>query len=68
MYWFVHLGTIIELNGWDAFNPGHFDQHLFPFYKNELANKTMTRDEAKELLADAYSRSVHTISSWVHRR
>lgn len=51
MYWFVHLGTIIELNGWDAFNPGHFDQHLFPFYKNDLANKTMTRDEAKELLS-----------------
>ena len=21
MYWFVHLGTIIELNGWDAMNP-----------------------------------------------
>ena len=32
MYWFVHLGTITELNGWDAMNPGHFDQHLAPFY------------------------------------
>ncbi len=21
MYWFVHLGTITELNGWDAMNP-----------------------------------------------
>jgi formate C-acetyltransferase len=31
MYWFVHLGTITELNGWDAMNPGHFDQHLQPF-------------------------------------
>ena len=30
MYWFVHLGTITELNGWDAMNPGHFDQHLTP--------------------------------------
>ncbi|MBT6765116.1 MAG: formate C-acetyltransferase/glycerol dehydratase family glycyl radical enzyme, partial [Prolixibacteraceae bacterium] len=28
MYWFIHLGTITELNGWDAMNPGHFDQHL----------------------------------------
>ncbi|MCF6359111.1 MAG: pyruvate formate lyase family protein, partial [Draconibacterium sp.] len=27
MYWFVHLVTITELNGWDAMNPGHFDQH-----------------------------------------
>ena len=23
MYWFIHLGTITELNGWDAMNPGH---------------------------------------------
>ena len=36
MYWFVHLGTITELNGWDAMNPGHFDQHLAPFYKRDL--------------------------------
>ena len=37
MYWFVHLGTITELNGWDAMNPGHFDQHLAPFYEKEIA-------------------------------
>ncbi|MDR0749990.1 MAG: glycyl radical protein [Tannerellaceae bacterium] len=50
MYWFVHLGTITELNGWDAMNPGHLDQHLIPFYKEELARGSLTRDEAKELL------------------
>ncbi len=51
MYWFVHLGVITELNGWDAFNPGHFDQHLAPFYKNDLADGTLTREGAKELLS-----------------
>jgi formate C-acetyltransferase len=51
MYWFVHLGTITELNGWDAMNPGHFDQHLAPFYRRELAAGTLTRNEAKELLS-----------------
>jgi formate C-acetyltransferase len=51
MYWFVHLGTITELNGWDAMNPGHFDQHLGPFYEREIANGTLTRDEAKELIS-----------------
>lgn len=51
MYWFVHLGTITELNGWDAMNPGHLDQHLEPFYKQGLAAGTLTREEAKELLA-----------------
>jgi len=51
MYWFVHLGTITELNGWDAMNPGHFDQHLAPFYEKEIADGTLTREEAKELLS-----------------
>jgi formate C-acetyltransferase len=51
MYWFVHLGTITELNGWDAMNPGHLDQHLSPFYEKETAAGTLTREEAKELLA-----------------
>jgi formate C-acetyltransferase len=51
MYWFVHLGTITELNGWDAMNPGHFDQHLTPFYEKEIADGTLTRDEAKELIS-----------------
>ena len=51
MYWFVHLGTITELNGWDAMNPGHFDQHLTPFYERELAEGTLTREEAKALLS-----------------
>jgi formate C-acetyltransferase len=50
MYWFVHLGTITELNGWDAMNPGHFDQHLAPFYEAEIQAGTLTRDQAKELL------------------
>ena len=51
MYWFVHLGTITELNGWDAMNPGHFDQHLAPFYEAELAAGTLTREQAKELVS-----------------
>ncbi|MEN8117726.1 MAG: trans-4-hydroxy-L-proline dehydratase [Bacteroidota bacterium] len=51
MYWFVHLGTITELNGWDAMNPGHFDQHLAPFYEKEINEGILTRDEAKELIS-----------------
>ena len=51
MYWFVHLGTITELNGWDAMNPGHLDQHLYPFYKKDLENGDLDRESAKELLA-----------------
>ncbi|NHJ86056.1 MAG: glycyl radical protein, partial [Asgard group archaeon] len=49
-YWFIHLGVITELNTWDSFNPGRLDQHLFPFYQNEIANGTLTKESAKELL------------------
>ncbi len=51
MYWFVHLGTITELNGWDAMSPGHLDQHLGPFYEQGIADGVLTRDAAKELLS-----------------
>ena len=50
MYWFVHLGTVTELNGWDSMNPGHIDQHLFPFYQKGIHEGTLTRDLAKELI------------------
>lgn len=50
MYWFVHLGTVIELNGWDAMNPGHLDQHLYPFYKKDVEGGSLDREQAKELL------------------
>jgi formate C-acetyltransferase len=51
MYWFVHLGTVTELNGWDCMNPGHIDQHLWPFYEKGLKDGTMTREKAKELIS-----------------
>jgi len=51
MYWFVHLGIITELNGWDAMTPGHLDQHLRPFYEKDLAAGRLDREKAKELLS-----------------
>lgn len=51
MYWFMHLGTIMELNGWDAMNPGHLDRYFYPFYARELENGSITREWAKELLS-----------------
>jgi len=49
-YWFVHVGVITELNGWDSFNPGRLDQHLYPFYKKGLENGNLNQEKAKELL------------------
>ena len=50
MYWFVHLGVTTEINPWDSLSPGRLDQHLAPFYRQELAAGTLTREQAKELL------------------
>ena len=49
-YWFCHLAVITELNGWDAFNPGHLDQHLRPFYERGLADGSLTAESARELV------------------
>ncbi len=49
-YWFIHLAVITEYNTWDSFNPGRLDQHLYPFYKNDIANGIITMDDAFELL------------------
>ena len=49
-YWFVHLGVTTELNPWDAFCPGHLDQHLVPFYQKGLQEGVLTREQATELL------------------
>jgi formate C-acetyltransferase len=49
-YWFCHLAVITELNGWDAFSPGHLDQHLLPFYQQGIADGTLTPEAARELL------------------
>ncbi|MCK9448745.1 MAG: glycyl radical protein [Bacteroidales bacterium] len=49
-YWFIHVGVITELNPWDSFNPGRLDQHLYPFYKQELEAGTLNNEWAVELL------------------
>lgn len=49
-YWFVHVGVTTELNTWDAFNPGHLDHHLLPFYRQGIEEGTLTPEHARELL------------------
>lgn len=49
-YWFIHLGVVTELNPWDSFNPGRLDQHLWPVYRKEVENGTLTPGQAFELL------------------
>ncbi|MBY9003881.1 MAG: glycyl radical protein [Candidatus Lokiarchaeota archaeon] len=49
-YWFIHLGVITEYNTWDSFNPGRLDQHLYPFYLNDISNNRINKEQVIELL------------------
>ena len=50
MYWFVHLAVTSELNPWDAYSPGRLDQHLISFYRHDVKEGILNREQAKELL------------------
>ncbi|MEJ8734382.1 trans-4-hydroxy-L-proline dehydratase [Mediterraneibacter sp. ICN-202921] len=50
MYWFVHLSVTSELNPWDAYSPGRFDQHLNPFYQRDIEAGILDEKRALELL------------------
>ena len=47
-YWFIHVGVISEVNPWDSFNPGRLDQHLYPFYKKEIDEGTLSKEIQKK--------------------
>ena len=49
-YWFIHLGVVTELNPWDSFDPGRLDQSLYPLYKKQLEEGTVTQEEVYEML------------------
>ena len=47
--WFVQLGGILAENPL-AWNPGRFDQYMFPYYEKDLKAGKISRDEALELI------------------
>jgi formate C-acetyltransferase len=47
--WMIHLALNLETNGY-AIGPGRLDQYLYPFYKRDLEEGRISREEAKELL------------------
>ncbi|MBI9108820.1 MAG: glycyl radical protein [Spirochaetales bacterium] len=48
-FWFSHLLCFIEQNGL-AVSVGRFDQFMFPYYRQSIAEDEITKDEAQELL------------------
>ena len=63
--WFTQIGGILSENPL-SLNPGRFDQYMFPFYENDLANGLITSEAAQELIEALwlkYSEWVWTISA-----
>lgn len=48
-FWLVHLALEIENNSW-GYSPGRFDQYMYPYYKKDLEEGRLTKEEAFELL------------------
>ena len=47
--WFSHLLLQMESNGLGT-SPGRVDQYLYPFYKKDIGEGRITKEEAQELL------------------
>ena len=48
-FWFTHIGLQLE-DGGGGMSPGRFDQYMFPFYKKDLEEGRLTKEEALMLL------------------
>lgn len=62
--WFTQIGGILSENPL-SLNPGRFDQYMYPYYKADLEQGKITKEEAQELIESLwlkYSEWVWTIS------
>ncbi len=48
-FWFVQMLIQIESSG-HSISPGRFDQYMYPYYKKDLDNGTLTPEFAQELV------------------
>ncbi|MEL7649627.1 MAG: formate C-acetyltransferase/glycerol dehydratase family glycyl radical enzyme [Sedimentibacter sp.] len=58
--WFTQVGGILSENPL-ALNIGRFDQFMYPYYKSDIANGIMTKDEMQELIEALWLK----LSEWV---
>ena len=48
-FWFVQLLLQVESSG-HSISPGRFDQYMYPYYKADIDNGIITREQAQELI------------------
>jgi len=49
-FWFTHIMLHINSKEW-SISPGRFDQYMYPYYRKDVREGRLTREEAEELLA-----------------
>lgn len=60
LIWFTQIGAIISENPL-ALNVGRFDQFMYPYYKSDIENGIMTKDQIQELIESYWLK----LSEWV---
>ena len=69
LVYFVQLVLQIESNG-HSVSLGRMDQYLYPFYKKDIGQGTITQDFASELLENTWIKllTINKIRPWSHTR
>jgi pyruvate formate-lyase/glycerol dehydratase family glycyl radical enzyme len=67
LVFFVQLVLQIESNG-HSVSLGRMDQYLYPFYKQDIENRNISREFASELLENTWIKllSINKIRPWSH--
>lgn len=65
--WFIQLILQIESNG-HSLSYGRFDQYIYPYYKHDIDNGTLTDDQAVELLTNLWIKTltINKVRSQAH--
>lgn len=65
--WFIQLILQIESNG-HSLSYGRFDQYMYPYLKHDLETQKLTEDEAVELLANLWIKTltINKVRSQAH--
>lgn len=69
LIYFTHLVMMIESNG-HSFSFGRFDQYMYPFYKKDIEEGVLLRDQALLLLSLFFIKlnSLNKIRPWNHTK
>ena len=62
--WFTQNAAIISYGAGSGITPGRVDQLLFPYFASDIANGTLTRDQALRLLEELIIKLNNNVIIW----